>query len=726
MNMQNSLRLGDILVQKGWLRERNLQRALDYQRLHGGLLGNILVDFGWTTREQVQEATRLIPSKKKLGEMLMSLGILTEDQLNMALDFQEKSGGPLGGILLSLGLVDAQTLYRTIATQQEVGRIGSQFIMDSSLKLSEETAREMQAAVIHTSVHRVVVAVAKILPPEQVQELESLLAHKIEQVLASPAELEMFWNKVYSHEFTAISTENLAQERPDLSARVVFSEEQIIWLSAAAFILIVSLYFDWFKTILVSNIFIQLLYFVVAFFKFLMILQGIRTGAQIKITEEEVASIDERDLKVYTILVPMYKESCVLPRLVNNLERLDYPKHKLDIRLLIEEDDVEAQELLRAMNLPPYYTTIVVPHSLPKTKPKACNYGLINARGEYTVIYDAEDRPDPDQLKKVHLAFQRSPVSCCCIQAKLNYYNSEQNMLTRWFTQEYSMWFDLLLPGLMQLNIPIPLGGTSNHFKTDILKSVNAWDPYNVTEDADLGIRLYVAGYSTGIVNSRTWEEASSRVRNWIRQRSRWIKGYMQTWLVHMRYPLRLWRQLGTRGFVGMQVIVLASPLLPLINPFLWLMVLLWYMTRHQLIPLFFPGPIYYLAAVGLVLGNFLFVFSNVVGTHWVVEELHHKKNYTLSFRLVKYALLTPIYWMLMSIAAYKAAWQLIVKPFYWEKTEHGLTGGGPTQVTAPPFTGQSSDLNKKVSDMEFGLLSDFSEAEVRPLTADGGRLTSR
>jgi cellulose synthase/poly-beta-1,6-N-acetylglucosamine synthase-like glycosyltransferase len=249
-------------------------------------------------------------------------------------------------------------------------------------------------------------------------------------------------------------------------------------------------------------------------------------------------------------------------------------------------------------------------------------------------------------------------------------------MLTRWFTQEYSMWFDLLLPGLMQLNIPIPLGGTSNHFKTGLLNELNAWDPYNVTEDADLGIRLYVAGYSTGIVNSRTWEEANCRVGNWIRQRSRWIKGYMQTWLVHMRFPFRLWRQVGTRGLLGLQVIVLATPLLPLINPFLWLLVILWFTTYNPLIPMLFPGIIYYMAAIGLVLGNFLFVFSNVVGIYWVINELHAKEDYTLSFRLVKHALLTPIYWMLMSVASYKAAWQLITRPFYWEKTEHGLMDG--------------------------------------------------
>ncbi|MDQ7095551.1 glycosyltransferase family 2 protein [Desulfosporosinus sp. PR] len=672
MQTENPLRLGDILVQKGFLTEERLTKALNHQKVYGGRLGNILVDFGWVEEDVIREVSQLVPRKLKLGEILIQRGILTEEQLSLALEFQQKSGGLLGDIILSLGLVDAHTLFSIIASQQGLGRIGSQFAI-YSLKIPEEIAREYQAIVVHTSLNQVVVAVAKILTEDQVEYLELTLGYKVEQVLASHAELELLWRQAYSNELMTISIKKLALDSPDQSARTVFTRQQFIGMVGILVIVIIGMYIDPFRTVLIVNIVIQIAYFLVSLLKFLMILRGTRPTSQIRISDEEVAAVDERSLPIYTILVPMYKESRVIRELVENLERLDYPKFKLDIRLLIEEDDIEAQELLRSMQLPSYYTTIVVPHSKPKTKPKACNYGLIHARGEYVVIYDAEDRPEPDQLKKVHIAFTRSPVSCCCIQAKLNYFNSEQNLLTRWFTQEYSMWFDLLLPGLMQLNIPIPLGGTSNHFKTESLKKLNAWDPYNVTEDADLGIRLYGQGYTTGIVDSRTWEEANSRTGNWIRQRSRWIKGYMQTWFVHMRSPLRLWRQIGTRGMLGMQVIVLATPLLPLINPFLWMLIVLWYLTRNQLIPMMFPGPIYYIAAVELVIGNFLFVFSNVAGVYKVIGELHAKNDFALSFRLIKYALLTPIYWMLMSVAAYKAAWQLIFRPFYWEKTDHGL-----------------------------------------------------
>ncbi|MBU3101532.1 glycosyltransferase [Clostridium sp. DSM 17811] len=689
MGKQNPVRLGEILVGNGWISECDLKKALDYQKMYGGLLGNILIDFGWAEESKVLEAIQLIHSKGKIGELLIALGILTVEQLDTALEFQQKSGGALGEILLSLGLVDSKTLFRTIATQQGMGRIGSEFTIDFSVKIPQEIANRLQAIVLRANLHRVVVAVAKILSKEQVDLLESTLENKIEQVISTHDEMEMLWSLVYPGELMMISTEKLANERPDQSARTIFTRRQIIVIVAILVIIVLGLCFNSFKTALIINVFIQVVYFIVVLLKFFMIMQGTRNGAQIRITDEEVESLDERELPVYTILVPMYKESPVILALLENLELLDYPKHKLDIRLLVEEDDVEAQELLESQKLKYYYTIIVVPHALPKTKPKACNYGLINARGEYTVIYDAEDRPDLDQLKKVYLAFARSPESCCCIQGKLNYYNSNQNMLTRWFTQEYSMWFDLLLPGLMKLNIPIPLGGTSNHFKTEVLKSLNAWDPYNVTEDADLGIRLYASGYTTGIVNSRTWEEANSRIGNWIRQRSRWIKGYMQTWLVHMRFPLRLWHQVRTRGMIGLQVITLATPILPLINPFLWLMLILWFTTHYHLIPMLFPGLIYYMAAIELIIGNFIFVFSNIVGVFWVIDDLQEKGNYALSFRLVKYALLTPIYWALMSIAAYKAVWQLITNPFYWEKTDHGLT-----KESDDSLTGKGDDLN--------------------------------
>ena len=364
-----------------------------------------------------------------------------------------------------------------------------------------------------------------------------------------------------------------------------------------------------------------------------------------------------------------------VPLIVEPESRDTFPAIALASSWLSDEADASPDETVVVFPVDCFADSgfFTLARDLPKTKPKACNYGLIRAKGEFVVIYDAEDQPDPDQLKKVHLTFKSLPDDYVCVQAKLNYFDSTQNLLTRWFTHEYSMWFELLLPGIMRLDVPIPLGGTSNHFKTSVLRAVDAWDPYNVTEDADLGIRLYKHGYKTAIVDSRTWEEANSRVGNWIRQRSRWIKGYMQTWLVHMRHPVRFYRELGWRGFWGFQVMVLATPMLPLLNPFYWVLLALWYGWHMDFIPPLFPGIIYYFAAFEFLLGNFLFVYSHVAGMYWVIRDLEAKRDPKFSYGMVKYGLLVPIYWVLMSNAAMKAAWQLMTRPFYWEKTIHGL-----------------------------------------------------
>jgi glycosyltransferase XagB len=186
-----------------------------------------------------------------------------------------------------------------------------------------------------------------------------------------------------------------------------------------------------------------------------------------------------------------------------------------------------------------------IPPSFPRTKPKACNIGLHLARGEYLVIYDAEDLPEKDQLKKAVLAFEASPAKVACVQSRLNYYNPRQNVLTRWFTAEYSAWFDLQLPGLAALRAVIPLGGTSNHFKTRVLQELMGWDAYNVTEDCDLGVRLCAPATRRGCWRPRRGRRRAASLPFWIKQRTRWQKGYIQTWFVHMRNPLKLLRELG-------------------------------------------------------------------------------------------------------------------------------------------------------------------------------------
>ena len=408
-------------------------------------------------------------------------------------------------------------------------------------------------------------------------------------------------------------------------------------------------------------------------YKFYLMYKALSHTLEVDVAPEELAALDERDLPVYTVLVPLYREAEVLPTLVAAIDDLDYPKAKLDVKLLLEEDDLQTIEAVRRHQLPSHIKPVVVPNALPKGKPKACNYGLLHAEGEYVVIYDAEDVPDRDQLKKVLVAFRKAGPRVDCIQAKLNYYNRDQNLLTRWFTTEYSMWFDLFIPGLDASNAPIPLGGTSNHFQTARLRELGAWDPYNVTEDADLGVRLFKAGGKTAVIDSTTYEEANSELYNWIRQRSRWVKGYIQTWLVHTRHPLKLMRDIGPYQFFSFNMVVGGTFFGFLVNPIYWLLTALWFLTHWAFIQQLFPGPIFYVGAIGLYFGNFAFMYTNVAGCM--------RRGY---YDMVKYALLSPLYWALMSVGAWKGFIQLLYKPSYWEKTKHGLYRG---EIKTTPAT---------------------------------------
>ncbi len=364
----------------------------------------------------------------------------------------------------------------------------------------------------------------------------------------------------------------------------------------------------------------------------------------------------------YTVLVPLYHEPEVAAKTVRYLDRLDYPRERLEVLLLLEQDDQLTRSALAQIPLPPHFRVIEVPDTQPRTKPKACNWGLREARGDIIVIYDAEDRPDPDQLKKAAVAFRRLPERVICLQAKLSYYNPGQNLLTRWFTVEYAAWFDLYLPGLYRLKLPIPLGGTSNHLRRRVLEEIGGWDPFNVAEDCDLGIRLHRMGYRTAMLDSTTWEEANSRLRNWVRQRSRWVKGYLQTHMVHSRRPWRALRELGPAGSFSFLMSVGGHALVMLVNPLFWVVAVA-DLVRADWGALDMREVSEPSVTSVLILANLLFIAFNVLGC----------LRRQLGFSYVLFALASPFYWVLISVAAWKGFLQLMRRPHYWEKTDHGL-----------------------------------------------------
>ncbi|MCM8768660.1 MAG: glycosyltransferase [Candidatus Omnitrophica bacterium] len=440
------------------------------------------------------------------------------------------------------------------------------------------------------------------------------------------------------------------------SAALRLTAKQGGWLlgGIAGFLYLVSRY-PW-GVLFFLNASVTIFYLVLTIYKILLIWPA----EDEKISQPKMPQPEQ--WPTYTVLVPLYQEAKVVNQIISALNNLDYPSECLDIKLLLEEDDTATIEAVEKIALGPPYQVILLSPCHPRTKPKACNEGLKQARGEYLVIYDAEDKPEPDQLKRAVLAFAQASPLVACFQAKLNFYNASQNLLTAWFAAEYSAWFDLYLPGLARLDAPIPLGGTSNHFRVDVLRTVGGWDPYNVAEDCDLGIRLYRRGWRTRILDSTTWEEACGHLSQWWKQRSRWVKGYLQTYLVHLRHPITSLRQLGWQKTFHFHLMVGGLLLCLLVNPVYWGLTIFWLITRSQLLNQFFPPAIFFLSAFCLFVGNFVFAYTCGLA----VFRRHDD-------RLVKAALFTPPYWLLMSLASWKGFWQFLFKPFHWEKTAHGL-----------------------------------------------------
>ncbi len=447
------------------------------------------------------------------------------------------------------------------------------------------------------------------------------------------------------------------------SAYIRVTSEQKILAALVLSLLFLFLSINFLLTLKIIFSFIISFYFLDLIFNLVLIYRSFVNEPEISFSETQILTHPE-NWPTYTIFCPLYKEWQVLPQFIRAIENIDYPKAKLQVLLLLEEDDIKTIAQARLLSLPEYFEIVVVPDSKPKTKPKACNFGLQFAKGEYCVIFDAEDIPDRFQLKKAVMAFEKLGAKTGCVQAKLNFYNSHQNVLTRLFAADYSLWFNLVLTGLQSINAPIPLGGTSNHFRTQILKNLGAWDAFNVTEDADLGIRLAKSGLTTAIVDSVTMEEATSEVKNWFKQRTRWIKGYLQTYLVHNR-ALDFgsgWR--GFKNWSSFQIIVGGKLFALFVNPLMWLLTILYFSFRTTLgvtIESLFFAPVFYAGVTSLILGNFLYLYYLMLGL-----------TRTKQWDLVIFTLATPFYWIMISAAAFSAVNELIRRPFHWNKTVHG------------------------------------------------------
>lgn len=367
----------------------------------------------------------------------------------------------------------------------------------------------------------------------------------------------------------------------------------------------------------------------------------------------------------YTVVAALYDEVEALPGLIEALKALDYPAEKLDVKLVLEADDAWTQLAAEVLKLPSSFEILIAPATGPRTKPKALNCALPFARGDLVVVYDAEDRPDPDQLRRAAAAFAADRGGkLACVQARLTIDNTDDSWLTRLFTAEYAGLFDVLLPGLASLRLPIPLGGSSNHFRASVLRAVGGWDPYNVTEDADLGARLARFGYRSTVIDSTTYEEAPTSLRPWLRQRTRWFKGWMQTLIVHMREPRRLWRELGPGGFAAFHLIVGGAVVAALIQPIALVWIAGAWLAGAPIVPAEAAPHLLALGWMHLVALAGGYAVSAVLG----LVGLKRRRLLSAAGALAA----VPILWVLLSVAAWRAVFQLLRQPQLWEKTAHG------------------------------------------------------
>lgn len=392
-------------------------------------------------------------------------------------------------------------------------------------------------------------------------------------------------------------------------------------------------------------------------------------------------------LPTISIMLPLFKEREIATRLIKRISRLNYPRELLDVCLVVEEDDTVTQEAIASTELPRWMRQIIVPRGGVKTKPRALNFALDFCRGSIVGIYDAEDAPEPEQLHKVAAHFAQAGPEVACVQGVLDFYNARTNWLSRCFTVEYATWFRVILPGYERMGLTVPLGGTTLFFRRDAIEELGGWDAHNVTEDADLGIRLARHGYRTELLHTVTEEEANCRLWPWVKQRSRWLKGYAMTYAMHMQHPRKLLRDLGPWRFFGVQALFLGALSQFVLAPFLW---------SFWLFPLGLPHPMRAVLPHDLVI---------VLGAIFLLSEAITVAAGMVATSTPKHKWLWPwvptlhFYYPLATLAALKGLWEMVSKPYYWDKTAHGIDDLGfhdDQDATAPQSTPQTGQVEVK------------------------------
>lgn len=621
--------------------------------------------------------------RRRLGEILLDRGILDAGALSEGLAAQEEMALRLGEVLVARRLASRDAVTAALAEQWSIGRLDLAGAAPEPRLLAAADPVACLAALCipwRRIGRTTVVAIADPARAEEATAAVGPVEGRLAFALAEPAAIraaiargfrDALRERARTRTPARLSCRTWARRAPAAALLLLGLAAALLALAGAVPVLAGLLAFA-----VLSNLATTLLRATALALSFAETPRRTAPGVT------PLARFRRRPL--VSLLVPLYRETAVLTPLLGAMARIDYPAELLDIVLVIEEDDEPMANALAARSLPPHVRVLPVPADRLRTKPRAMNYALDFASGEIVGVYDAEDVPDPAQVADVVRRFAESPGEVACVQARLGHYNVRQNWLARCFAIEYATWFEVLLPGVQRLGLPVPLGGTSVFFRRTALEAAGAWDAHNVTEDADLGMRLARMGYRTEVIGSTTLEEANCRPMAWVRQRSRWLKGYLVTWITHMRTPRRLWRELGPRGFLGLNVLLLGGATAYLALPLLWIG---WAWS------LVAGSPPWVAALPGPLLDAFW--LSLLAGQAVMVGTSARALARTGQTGLLPWLLTLPLYWPLGALAAYRAVWDLATAPFHWHKTEHGLApramaeaaGGHEPQPVRPAST---------------------------------------
>jgi cellulose synthase/poly-beta-1,6-N-acetylglucosamine synthase-like glycosyltransferase len=604
---------------------------------------------------------------KREGRLLLQMGI-GKPLIAQAMLLAEEHGTTVEEELLASGDINEAIYFAALAERlgldfmpaidpnrvQDIAGLDTQIIRPEMLRIHHASRPPITVIVPSLSRLDEMAALLERTPP-----LRQSIAVSTPSAVRNAA-----WQAGRLRRVTA-TTQALFETTPLHSARITFWGKQGFYAGVLLGALVAAAITLPIVSLLMLHIVLTLFYlanFLIRFYALGCAFLQQRSGRSPPMEDEPVGP-----LPVYSVLVALYKEESVAAQLIAALDRLDWPRSRLDIKLICEEDDTETIAALRALPLAPEYEIVLVPVHLPRTKPKALSYALPGVRGTFVTVYDAEDRPHPGQLREAHATFMAAPERVICLQAPLIVTNARQSWLSALFAVEYAGLFRGLLPMLSLTGLPLPLGGTSNHFRTAELRHIGGWDPYNMTEDADLGMRLHRLGYRSRVIFKPTFEEAPVTLPVWLGQRTRWFKGWLQTWLVLMRKPAQLGRETGWPSFAVFQVLIAGMLLSSLCHPIVigFLVYLTWMMLQES-------------THVDNWLAFWLFACDiiNIFGSYAVFIALGRNRMGASERRAVgRHWVYVPFYWLIMSLAAWRALLELRTNPFSWSKTPHGPVG---------------------------------------------------